>query len=42
MQSLGKGEGGINKLNTLPNNGTVYSKAELSVLELGILVSDRW
>lgn len=35
-----RGEGEINKLNTLPNEGTVFSKVKFSVLELGIPVPD--
>lgn len=35
-----KGEGEINKLNTLPNEGTVFSKVKFSVLELDIPVPD--
>lgn len=35
-----KGEGEINTLNTLPNEGTVFSKVKFSVLELGIPVPD--
>lgn len=35
-----KGDGEINKLNTLPNEGTVFSKVKFFVLELGIPVPD--